>query len=146
VVSRQASLLASPVVISSVNHFSLDDVFAGMKVQIPLRKRNLDIVGGELLPDGKHDIALGPPASIGSPATPGVGIVILAMVLETVGIPAAGIALIMGVDRILDMSRTAINVTGDLVTCALMEKWVGGGSEGSHGSAEPPRDAAQVVS
>lgn len=74
-------------------------------------------------------VAMAVGASIGSPATPGVGIVILAMVLETVGIPASGIALIMGVDRILDMSRTAINVTGDLVTCALMERWVGG--EGS---------------
>ncbi|MDG4812473.1 dicarboxylate/amino acid:cation symporter [Hydrogenovibrio sp. 3SP14C1] len=64
-------------------------------------------------------------ASIGAPATPGVGIVILAMVLSSVGIPAAGIALIMGVDRILDMSRTAINVTGDLVTAKLMDRWVG---------------------
>jgi Na+/H+-dicarboxylate symporter len=76
-------------------------------------------------------VAMAVGASIGSPATPGVGIVILAMVLETVGIPASGVALIMGVDRILDMSRTAINVTGDLVTCALMERWVGG-----EGSAE----------
>lgn len=65
-------------------------------------------------------------ASIGAPATPGVGIVILTMVLGTVGIPAAGIALIMGVDRILDMSRTAINVGGDLVTAKLMDSWVGG--------------------
>jgi len=64
-------------------------------------------------------------ASIGAPATPGVGIVILAMVLGTVGIPAAGIALIMGVDRILDMSRTAINVSGDLVAAKLMDRWVG---------------------
>jgi Na+/H+-dicarboxylate symporter len=64
-------------------------------------------------------------ASIGAPATPGVGIVILSMVLGTVGIPAAGIALIMGVDRILDMSRTAINVSGDLVTAKLMDVWVG---------------------
>ena len=76
-------------------------------------------------------VAMAVGASIGSPATPGVGIVILSMVLGTVGIPPSGIALIMGVDRILDMSRTAINVTGDLVTCALMEKWVGG-----KGSAE----------
>ncbi|MGR8919235.1 MAG: cation:dicarboxylate symporter family transporter, partial [Gammaproteobacteria bacterium] len=60
-------------------------------------------------------------ASIGSPATPGVGIVILAMVLGTVGIPPAGIALLMGVDRILDMSRTAVNVAGDLVACVAME-------------------------
>lgn len=62
-------------------------------------------------------------ASIGSPATPGVGIVILAMVLDSVGIPTAGIALIIGVDRILDMSRTAVNVCGDLVACMLMERW-----------------------
>lgn len=81
-------------------------------------------------------VAMAVGASIGSPATPGVGIVILAMVLETVGIPASGIALIMGVDRILDMSRTAINVTGDLVTCALMERWVGG-----EGSAEEQQAA-----
>jgi len=40
--------------------------------------------------------------------------------------PAAGIALIFGVDRILDMSRTAINVTGDLTACLVMDKWVGG--------------------
>ena len=71
-------------------------------------------------------VAMAVGASIGSPATPGVGIVILAMVLNTVGIPTSGIALIMGVDRILDMSRTAINVTGDLVACSLMERWVGG--------------------
>jgi Na+/H+-dicarboxylate symporter len=64
-------------------------------------------------------------ASIGAPSTPGVGIVILSMVLGAVGIPAAGIALIMGVDRILDMSRTAINVSGDLVAAKLMDRWVG---------------------
>lgn len=63
-------------------------------------------------------------ASIGSPATPGVGIVILALVLDSVGIPTAGIALIMGVDRILDMCRTAINVYGDITACVLMDRWV----------------------
>lgn len=62
-------------------------------------------------------------ASIGSPATPGVGIVILSSILVTVGIPPAGVALLMGVDRILDMSRTVLNVTGDLVACVLMNKW-----------------------
>jgi len=65
-------------------------------------------------------------ASIGSPGTPGVGIAILAMTLETVGIPASGIALILGVDRILDMCRTTINVTGDLVAALVMNRWVGG--------------------
>ncbi len=64
-------------------------------------------------------------ASIGAPATPGVGIVVLAMILDSVGIPSAGIALIMGVDRILDMCRTAINVSGDLVAAKVMDSWVG---------------------
>ena len=76
-------------------------------------------------------------ASIGSPATPGVGIVILSMILSSVGIPPAGIALIMGVDRILDMCRTAINVTGDLVTCILMNHWL---SETSQPQTEFPEN------
>lgn len=65
-------------------------------------------------------------ASIGTPSIPGVGIVVLAMILNSVGIPTSGIALIMGVDRILDMSRTTVNVAGDLVTCKVMDRWVGG--------------------
>lgn len=64
-------------------------------------------------------------ASIGTPATPGVGIIILASVLQQAGIPAAGIGLILGVDRILDMSRTTINVTGDLTACVVFNKWFG---------------------
>ncbi|MAY67887.1 MAG: dicarboxylate/amino acid:cation symporter [Rhodospirillaceae bacterium] len=63
-------------------------------------------------------------ASIGSPATPGVGIIVLSSILATVGVPPAGIALIMGVDRILDMSRTSLNVVGDLVACVLMDRWM----------------------
>lgn len=65
-------------------------------------------------------------ASIGTPATPGVGIVILSTVLRSVGIPASGVALIIGVDRILDMSRTMLNVTGDLTACIVMDRLVGG--------------------
>jgi Na+/H+-dicarboxylate symporter len=64
-------------------------------------------------------------ASIGSPGTPGVGIVILAMMLGTVGIPAEGIALIIGVDRILDMSRTTLNVAGDLVAASVIDESMG---------------------
>jgi Na+/H+-dicarboxylate symporter len=59
-------------------------------------------------------------AAIGSPGTPGVGIVILASILETVGIPSAGIALIVGVDRILDMCRTVVNVCGDLAAATVI--------------------------
>lgn len=67
-------------------------------------------------------VALTVGASIGTPSAPGVGIVILATVLESVGIPLGGIALIIGVDRILDMSRTVANVTGDLTACSFFDK------------------------
>lgn len=59
-------------------------------------------------------------ASIGTAGVPGVGLVMLAMVLSQVGLPLEGIALIMGVDRLLDMLRTAVNITGDCaVTCIV---------------------------
>ena len=64
-------------------------------------------------------------ASIGSPSTPGVGIVVLATILQGIGVPVAGIALILGVDRILDMCRTTVNVSGDLTACLVMDKWIG---------------------
>lgn len=63
-------------------------------------------------------------AAIGSPGTPGVGIVILATILTSVGIPAAGVAIILGVDRPLDMLRTVVNVTGDMVACLVMQRLV----------------------
>jgi len=63
-------------------------------------------------------------AAVGSPGTPGVGIVILASILSGLGIPAAGIALILGVDRILDMARTAVNVTGDIATAVVIERLI----------------------
>lgn len=62
-------------------------------------------------------------ASIGTPATPGVGIVILSSVLTSAGIPLAGIPLILGVDRILEMVRTVLNVAGDLTACVLLDKF-----------------------
>ena len=52
-------------------------------------------------------------ASIGTAAVPGAGIIMLVIILEAIGVPSTGIALILGVDRILDMLRTVINVTGD---------------------------------
>jgi len=63
-------------------------------------------------------------ASIGSPSTPGVGIVILATILQGMGIPPAGVAVLLGVDRVLDMCRTAVNVTGDLTACVVMDRWL----------------------
>ena len=63
-------------------------------------------------------------ASIGAPSTPGVGIIILATILQGLGVPPDGVALILGVDRILDMCRTTINVTGDLTASIVMKKLV----------------------
>ena len=59
-------------------------------------------------------------ASIGTAAVPSAGIVMLVIVLESVGVPVAGIALILGVDRILDMCRTAANVTGDAAVAVIV--------------------------
>tara|TARA_R110001592_G_scaffold31482_1_gene110943 strand:+ start:16158 stop:16730 length:573 start_codon:yes stop_codon:yes gene_type:complete len=58
--------------------------------------------------------------SVGAPGTPGVSIAILATVSAKFGIPASGMALIIGVDRILDMCRTVVNVTGDLTAAVLL--------------------------
>ena len=63
-------------------------------------------------------------SSIGAPGTPGVGIVILSAILASIGIPLAGIALLIGFDRILDMFRTTINVTGDLTAAVVINKFV----------------------
>ncbi|WP_332634372.1 dicarboxylate/amino acid:cation symporter [Halalkalibacter flavus] len=57
-------------------------------------------------------------ASIGTAGVPGVGMIMLAMVLQSVGLPVEGIALVLAVDRILDMLRTAVNITGD-AACAV---------------------------
>lgn len=58
-------------------------------------------------------------ASIGTAGVPGVGLIMLAMVLSAVGLPVEGIALIIGIDRLLDMIRTSVNITGD-AACAVI--------------------------
>ena len=59
-------------------------------------------------------------ASIGTAGVPSVGLITLTMVFNSVGLPAAGITLIMGIDRILDMARTAVNITGDAVCTTIV--------------------------
>ncbi|MEK9711366.1 MAG: dicarboxylate/amino acid:cation symporter [Thalassolituus sp.] len=61
-------------------------------------------------------------ASVGTAGVPGVGLITLAMVLQQVGLPVEGIALIIGVDRLLDMLRTAVNVTGDAMVSLVIAK------------------------
>jgi len=61
-------------------------------------------------------------ASVGTAGVPGVGLITLSMVLQSVGLPIEGIALIIGIDRLLDMTRTAVNITGDTVCTLIISK------------------------
>jgi len=67
-------------------------------------------------------IAMATLASIGTAGVPSVGLITLAMVLQQVGLPVQGIALIIGVDRLLDMARTAVNIAGDSMVACLVAK------------------------
>ncbi|WP_408008685.1 dicarboxylate/amino acid:cation symporter [Pseudalkalibacillus sp. A8] len=69
-------------------------------------------------------------ASIGTAGVPGVGLIMLAMVLKQVGLPVEAIGLVLGVDRLLDMTRTAVNITGDASCAVIVAK-----SEEKHGGA-----------
>lgn len=64
-------------------------------------------------------------ASIGTPAIPGGGVIILASVLQSAGIPVDGLIIIIGIDRILGMFRTIVNVTGDLTASLIFDKFYG---------------------
>lgn len=68
-------------------------------------------------------------ASIGTPAIPGGGVIILASVLQSAGIPIDGLIVIIGIDRILGMFRTAVNVTGDLTASVIFNKFYGSGKQ-----------------
>jgi Na+/H+-dicarboxylate symporter len=61
-------------------------------------------------------------ASIGTAGVPGVGLIMLSMVFTQVGLPVEGIGLILGVDRLMDMIRTSVNVTGDAVVSTIVAK------------------------
>jgi Na+/H+-dicarboxylate symporter len=64
-------------------------------------------------------------ASIGAAGVPGVGLILLALVLQQVNLPVEGIALIIGIDRLLDMTRTVVNVTGDCTVATIVAKTEG---------------------
>lgn len=68
-------------------------------------------------------------ASIGTPGLPGVGVIVLATILSTIGVPPEGVGMILAVDRLLDMCRTTINVTGDLTATVVMQYWMHGKSK-----------------
>lgn len=81
-------------------------------------------------------------ASVGTPATPGVGIIVLATVLTSAGVPLSGLGLILGMDQILERFRTVLNVTGDLTAARVMEHLMGT----DHERAAEVRDQATVES
>ena len=62
-------------------------------------------------------------ASIGTAGVPGSGMIMLTMVLQSVGLPVEGIALVAGIDRILDMGRTVVNITGDAACTMVVDAW-----------------------
>ena len=64
-------------------------------------------------------------ASIGTAGVPGVGVIMLGMVLVQIGLPLEGIGLVMGIDRFVDMFRTMINITGDAVCTLVIAKTEG---------------------
>jgi Na+/H+-dicarboxylate symporter len=61
-------------------------------------------------------------ASIGSAGIPGAGLVMLVIVLQAIHVPIEGIALIMGIDRLMDMFRTAVNITGDMAVATAIAR------------------------
>lgn len=75
-------------------------------------------------------------ASIGAAGVPSAGIVLLIGVLGSVGLPTESIALILGIDRILDMVRTVVNVSGDVTVATIVSRWEGNFSEEVFASAE----------
>ena len=78
-------------------------------------------------------------ASIGTAAVPGAGIIMLVIILQSIGVPTGGIALILGVDRILDMLRTVTNVTGDATVATLVAA-----TEGQLGAADLSEDTDRI--
>ncbi len=76
-------------------------------------------------------------ASIGTAGVPGVGLIMLAMVFQQVGLPVAAIGVIYGVDRLLDMARTAVNVTGDAVVSVIVAKSEGEFDQAVYDADEP---------
>ncbi|MEJ2132296.1 MAG: dicarboxylate/amino acid:cation symporter [Gammaproteobacteria bacterium] len=79
-------------------------------------------------------------ASIGTAGVPGVGLIMLTMVLQQVGLPVEGIMLIIGVDRLLDMMRTAVNVAGDAMVASVVAKSEGQLDEGVFEDPEAGRE------
>ena len=78
----------------------------------------VDLTAGQMM----MIVLTGTLASIGTAGVPGAGLIMLAMVLQSVGLPIEGLALVAGIDRILDMFRTCLNITGDAAVTVVMDR------------------------
>ncbi len=91
-------------------------IMQGIAVMFTAQAFGMTLTAGDFL----TVIATATLASIGTAGVPGVGLVMLSLVLTSVGLPIEAIGIIMGVDRIVDMARTAVNVTGDAVCSTIL--------------------------
>ena len=85
-------------------------------------------------------------ASIGTAGVPSVGLITLSMVFNSVGLPLEGVALIMGIDRIVDMLRTAVNITGDAVVTTIVAKQAGAMNRAVYNDPSAGADEERVES
>ncbi len=91
-------------------------IMQGVAVMFTAQAFGISLTGSDII----TVIATATLASIGTAGVPGVGLVMLSMVLSSVGLPIEAIGIIMGVDRLVDMARTAVNVTGDAVCSTIL--------------------------
>ncbi len=96
-------------------------IMQGVAVVFAAQAFHIQLTGADLL----TVIATATLASIGTAGVPSVGLITLSMVFNSVGLPVEAIGLIMGIDRILDMTRTAVNITGDAVCTTIVAKQEG---------------------
>lgn len=101
----------------------------------------MDLTASQLLTVG----VLAAVVAVGAPGLPGASVIMMAVVLESVGIPTEGIAIILAVDRVLDMSRTIVNVAGDAVACVVVAGWEGQLAPSSGNGSGPSQEARAEV-
>ncbi len=115
-ISRQVSTFVLPV--GATVNMDGTALYQGVATVFVAQVYGLDLSAGQLV----QVVAMATLASVGAAGVPGAGMVTLTMVLTSLGLPVSGVAIIMGVDRVLDMFRSATNVTGDLACAALVAR------------------------
>lgn len=93
-------------------------IYQGVCALFIAQAYNIDLTMGNIV----TIMLTGTLASIGTAGVPGAGLVMLSLILSSVGLPMEGIALIAGIDRILDMARTTVNISGDAMTAVLVSR------------------------